>query len=546
MFHTFSFDVRKQEMRIATKAWSDFAAHIPLIRSFSYGPNLGRLLHGKPVESPLFPGEPIRYHYGFYALVGALERLGLRIDWAFNIPSALGFFLLLVLIFRLSQLLFTNYFVSFLSVLLFLFNGSFSFVKFFREHPLASITPGDVFMNPKFPSFGPWDGGPVTAFWNLNIFTNQRHLGLSYAVALTILLLMWRCTAKTSFSRRFVFGLGTGVLWGTLWFINHAVAAAIAFCLLFIIQHAWRNMLHPSFFFRPDPKFPKVGDGFVIGFGVVSLLLMPFILNSLSASLSIQQSPCYLSPPPFTVASCAYFWFMNLGLHTFLVPLGILLAPKTVRNFLLGPLLALFILPNLFRFSPDMINNHKFFNFFLIVGNMFSAYAIVRIFSIKRIGTLVGLVGLVGLMLSGIIDFFPIINDAKGGMPDVASNPDVRFFATQTKPNDIVANSTWFYHPASLAGRSMYSGYTYFTWSYGYDQGGREASLQSIYQAPDRLSLCQRLRDTNVAYIELNSEPEHYLQPNMALWDTLLPVYKNPDNHLRIYDTESLCDARPR
>ena len=237
---------------------------------------------------------------------------------------------------------------------------------------------------------------------------------------------------------------------------------------------------------------------------------------------------------------------MNLGLHTFLVPLGILLAPKTVRNFLLGPLLALFILPNLFRFSPDMINNHKFFNFFLIVGNMFSAYAIVRIFSIKRIGTLVGLVGLVGLMLSGIIDFFPIINDAKGGMPDVASNPDVRFFATQTKPNDIVANSTWFYHPASLAGRSMYSGYTYFTWSYGYDQGGREASLQSIYQAPDRLSLCQRLRDTNVAYIELNSEPEHYLQPNMALWDTLLPVYKNPDNHLRIYDTESLCDARPR
>src|SRR5688572_8586263 len=73
MFHTFSYDTRTHTMSMASKVWSDFGAHIPLIRSFSYGANWDRLLTGQPIESPLFPGEPIRYHFGFYALVGALE-----------------------------------------------------------------------------------------------------------------------------------------------------------------------------------------------------------------------------------------------------------------------------------------------------------------------------------------------------------------------------------------------------------------------------------------------------------------------------------------
>src|SRR5574340_918749 len=83
MFHTFSY--QSGSMLIAIKAWSDFASHIPLIRSFSLGNNF-------PPEYPIFPGEPIRYHFLFYLLVGLLEKAGLRIDWALNLPSALSFF----------------------------------------------------------------------------------------------------------------------------------------------------------------------------------------------------------------------------------------------------------------------------------------------------------------------------------------------------------------------------------------------------------------------------------------------------------------------
>src|SRR5579885_3661753 len=73
-FHTFSYDSKAKEMIIAEKVSSDFLAHIPLIRSFSFG-------HNWPPEYPLFPGVPIRYHFLFYAGVGLLEKIGFRIDW---------------------------------------------------------------------------------------------------------------------------------------------------------------------------------------------------------------------------------------------------------------------------------------------------------------------------------------------------------------------------------------------------------------------------------------------------------------------------------
>lgn len=481
MFHTFSYDGQKQEMRIASKAWSDFGAHIPLIRSFSRGPNFDRLLRLQPIESPLFPGEPIRYHFGFYTIVGILERLGLRIDWALNIPSALGFFLLLVLIFKFSYQLFTNYYLSILSILFFLFNGSLSFLQFFKTHSIAEIA-----TNSRFASFGPWDGGPITAFWNLNIYTNQRHLALSYAMVLAILL----------FRKNRVL---TALLLNILVFTNYAAAGIAGLFLIFLSPVS-------------------------LLFAIPSALLLPHIANPASG---IAWQPGYLAQ-----GNIISFWWQNLGAHLILIPLGIAISPKRVRHMLLAPMLLLFLLPNLFRFSSDMINNHKFFNFFLIIGTMFSAYAITRI---KPLVFFVPL-----LILSGVIDFFPILNDYKGSIPD--RSEDVRFFLTHTKPTDGIANSTWFYHPASLAGRAMYSGYTYFTWSYGYDQGGRERSLESVYRASDQSELCQRLQESHIAYVELNPNPESYIQPNWSLWNSLLPVYENTETGLRVFSTHDLCE----
>jgi len=503
MFHTFSYDAKRHELLIASKAWSDFGAHIPLIRSFSYGPNLTRLFSAQPIESPLFPKEPIRYHFGFYAIVGLLEKLGVRIDWALNIPSALGFFLLLLCIFQLSYFLFKNYWISFLSILFTLFNGSLSFVKFFQTHGIA-----DIITNSRFPSFGPWDGRNITAFWTLNIYTNQRHLALSYGLILLCLLVRKK-------------PLYVALIASLLIFVHYAAFAILCLFLLwiFIVDHTSRRTLIIS--------------------GICTIPAIYFLTRVANIGSGVVWHPGYLA-----TKNILRFWFENLGLHMFLIPLGLLLAPNKIRRVFLVPLLILFVAPNLFRFSTDMINNHKFFNFFLIIGNMFSAYAIV--FLAKRFHSVTGVLGylFIGVLvvlttLSGIIDFFPIVNDYRGTVSD--KSEDRKFF--MTLPQDaVIANSTWFYHPASLAGRSLFSGYTYFTWSYGYNQTDREQHLRAIYSAPNRQTLCDLIRRNNVAAIELNPKPETYLSPNLALWHTLPADYENPTTHLKIFSTKNICE----
>ncbi len=534
MMYTFSYDANTHDIRIATKLWSDFGAHIPLIRSFSYGENLNRLMHARPIESPLFPGEPIRYHFGFYALAGILEHLGLRIDWAVNIPSAAGFFLLIVCIFYLSYLLYKQEGISWLSVVFFLFNGSLSFLRFLREHPLSKHTITDIMTNAQFPAFGPWDGGDISAFWTLNIYTNQRHLGLSYALLLALIILLYKPLKHARYTPLIIGGVTSLLL-----FVNFAAAgiAALFFGWVFLIQKKSRMLLLQS-----------------------AVIILPafFLLRHMSnLSSSVAWQPGYLMRTPNPgIWSFASFWFANLGLHSILIPVGLILSPKAVRRFLIGPLVILFILPNLYRFSPDMINNHKFFNFFLIIGNIVSAYAVMTL--IKKAGQIqhrvwkralqltVGTILIVPLIISGVIDFFPLINDTKGSVPDTRANADAEFIRSNTKPTDIIANSTWFYHPASIAGRPLLSGYTYFTWSYGYDQGKREALLTSIYRAGSIDALCAIVRRTRVAFVELNEQPETYLQPNWALWRSILPVYQNQTTHLTIYSMRDTCRILPR
>lgn len=119
MWHTLSYSPQRGAILVSGKYWSDFAAHLPLIRSFSLGQNW-------PPEYPAYPGEPIRYHFLFFWLVGMLERAGLRLDWALNIPSAVGFFLLLVMIWKLGLAVFKSRMAAALGMLFFLFNGSIS------------------------------------------------------------------------------------------------------------------------------------------------------------------------------------------------------------------------------------------------------------------------------------------------------------------------------------------------------------------------------------------------------------------------------------
>lgn len=146
------------------------------------------------------------------------------------------------------------------------------------------------------------------------------------------------------------------------------------------------------------------------------------------------------------------------------------------------------------------------------------------------------------LILGGVVDFFPVKNDTYGSLPDIQANPDAAYFLSATPPDAVVLNSYWYYHPASIAGRKIYNGYSYFSWALGYDQVTRERKTVNIYAAPDKLTACRLLKEGNVSYVELNDHPEGYILPNWDLWKIqFAPVYRNPSSGTSVYNVSTSC-----
>ncbi len=518
MFHTFSY--KDGQMVIAVKVWSDFASNIPLIRSFSLGDNI-------PPQFPLFSGEPIRYHFLFYLLVGLLEKIGLPIDFALNTPSALSFALLIMVIYFMANILFKSKIIGLLSVIFFLLNGSFSFLEFFKSHPLSVNIIKEIITNSEYPSFAPYGSGIVSAFWNLNIYTNQRHLALPLAVFLLVVLWIIRQEQKQEKIRLFLMPIVWGVCLGILLYAHTSIfiMAVTALGLLFLML--------------PRERLPI----FIIGLTGFMISLPRILFLKETATFTPQIKLGYLIADKLTLPNFLEYWFLNLGLFLILLPLGFLLSSKLAKKVLIA-FISLFIIGNVIQFSPEMAGNHKFFNVFLIVGNMFVAFAVIKLWSFSFFTKMFVPIIIFFLILSGIIDLFPIKNDRFMIINDYPKNPDVAWIVDHTKKDSIFLNYSYLYDPASLAGRKIFLGWPYFAWSLGHNTDLRAQELKTILETNDLAIACQILNKHHLDYIEIQKNrtdnPDYPKVSNLFL--TELPfIYTNPITNFSIIEVKSIC-----
>ncbi len=511
MFSSFSYE--NGSMLISTKAWSDFASHIPLIRSFSLGNNF-------LPEYPLFPGTPIHYHFLFYLISGILEKIGLRIDYALNIPSIIGFFGLLIIIYLTAKLIFKSKTTGILSVLFFLFNGSLSFVYFFKSYFNSSNNIlVDIISNKSFSSFAPYYGdGIVSAFWNLNIYTNQRHLGMSYALSLFLVyLFLKKILSKKEISLKLSIVLG--VILGFSFLLNMAVYAMTLIIAISL-----------SIFFKKNRYS-------LIVFMLIGLITaIPFYMYTQSgfSTSSFFIDPGYLISDRLTLYSFLNYWFYNLGLHILLIPFGFLIALKTQRKVFVS-FLILFIIANIFQFSVEIAANHKFINLFMIIGVMFSSYFLIWLWKKRNFLKPVVLFFILLLTFSGIIDFFPIYNDNKVILTDYPKNKDVSWIIKNTPKDSIFLNSSYLYTPASIAGRKIFLGWPYFAWSQGYDTNKRDKIRKEILGSSNIDDACDKLNEYNLKYIELTKNIDENF--NFDFFDSnFKKVYENQLTQYYIYE----------
>jgi hypothetical protein len=515
MFKTFG--VEDGSLKIASKAWSDFAATIPLIRSFSLGDNF-------PPEYPIFPGFPIRYHFVFFFLAGALERAGLRIDFALNILSVLSFFMLCVAIYFLAKAVFKKGSIAFISVVLFLFNGSLAFLDFFKNHPLSANTLKDIIANTSFPSFGPYDGRVVSAFWNLNIYTNQRHLGLSYAAFLGLVLVVYKASQnpkKFTFLKALILGISIGLFP----FVHSAVFGMMGVAVL-------------VFFFL----YPRLRTRMLVTGAVALLVATPQLLYMGPSQVAFPHfDPGYLLGK-LTLGGFVNYWILNLGLGATLVPVGFILSNKSQKKIVF-PFVVLFVIGNLFRFTPEIAANHKFFNLFVIGINFFSAFSLIYLWQKGRLGKIVAAAAFFFVTLSGVIELFPILNDSYIKLPDYKKNPISLFIVENTAKDAIFLNSSFLYDPASLAGRKIYLGWPYFPWSAGYDTDKRHQSMKNILGATNKNQLCQLLGRENIDYVEIqNPSRLEAVAVNYPLFEkNFVSIFFDQKEEIKIYDVGDSC-----
>jgi len=250
----------------------------------------------------------------------------------------------------------------------------------------------------------------------------------------------------------------------------------------------------------------------------------------------------YLVAPPLDAGKLISYWFLNLGFSLFLMPLGFVFADRSAKKFFLVAF-SFFIIGNLFQFSPEIAANHKFFNLFIIFGNMFSAWAVYLIWTKKLWGKIVAPALVFFLIFSGMIDFFPIKNDPSYFIDDASKNPDIAWIKNNTSADAVFLNSSYIYHPASLAGRKIFLGWPYFSWSAGYNTEQRDGVLREMLNPSDGQRLCFLLHQNKIQYlaIETGTKDPTFVINYSFFNENFLSVYKNKTNDFTIYSVASGC-----
>ncbi len=493
MDKSFGYNGNKHDFRIARHQIGDFGLHLSLIRSFSWGNNF-------PVESPFFPGRPLPYHYYFDLLVGSLEKIGLRIDVAFNGVSIISFMALLFLIYKLPQLIFRkSKLLGVLSVILFIFHSNLTFIDFFKEKGLALSIFKDFWLLPDYIHKGPFDGSVISTFFTLNVYLNQRHLIAAFAISLAViyfLLSKLMKSGKISNKTLILLGLLLGIL-SRVHALTFFSTSVVLFFLLILFKRSrlllflFIPALIVFFFHAKDIVGQDVGHVFYnLGF---------------------------ISQRPVSFINFSYYWIMNLGVAIVLIPLGVFLSGKKQKLIFLS-VLSLFLIGNMLQLSFLMNHNHSLFNFFIIFANFYIAYfLLVLICKYKNfIGVAVFIFIFLLLTVSGAIDLMAVKNDFQISLKDAPPNKFMQWVKTNTKKNDIFLAKQEILDPVTLSGRKNYLGHSYYLSVMGYNYSKRLSNAKSFYEAKD-LKTIKEMRKERITYMVVPVKPVADFNYNVSL-----------------------------
>lgn len=544
-----TFFIKGDRLYVGVSVFSDFSPHIGMIRSFSYGNNF-------PTAYSHYAGEDIRYHFMFQFLTGNLEYLGLRLDYAFNLPSILSFVFAFLLLYLLAVKITGKLGAGILSCMLFAFRSAKTLFTYLARLPEGTNIFKALADNSDFISDTPHEDWGL---WNLNVYCNQRHLAFGLAAVFLVLILflprlyeMFENIKKpgdektgnklkyffAALKRIFITKEGwlvqdyksaitLGIILGAMGFF-HGAAVICCMLVLFVMAVLSARRLEYAITAGITLFLVKLQTLFFIKGPVVST---EFLFGFISENKTLFGAASYLE--------------RLLGILPFVILAAFCLEKGAGRY-----LIAAFTVPLLFAFTVsltvDVTVNHKYIMMSCILLGIYAAALLMRLFERKDLLLrLVGIFLLISLTSTGIYDFITVL---KKNRPESAivlnlEDPLTKWVEANSDSKDLFLTASYALNQMVLGGAMLYEGWPYFPWSAGYDTDYRTGQVKQMYEAetPDELNAL--VKKNNIRFIVVdhdNRTSDSYAVNEENIKETYEIVYREGEDDwmTSIYDTD--------
>jgi DNA-binding beta-propeller fold protein YncE len=544
-----SFNTTGSKLQISNPEYSDFGPNTAIMQSFAVG-------HNFPTEYPHFSGDRIRYHFLFYFQAGNLEFLGLDPAWSLNLLSMITLAAMLMLVMALGEVLFDSRAVGRVGSALFFFFGSLSYVPFLhKQHSVRGAIQAILRLREFLPTIFPYRG-EAWGTWSQVTFLNQRHFASAIGILLLVLIFL-AIQYRAFYAKRAAAAPSGKTLTPEPGALSEGAPETLSSNASSPESRPASTSAAPA---TPvlEPKQPSVFTSqtlrstvpgfifsgvllgllpmwnsavFIAAFVILAVLFVlcplrvQMVALAITAGLIALPQMLYLStgsgraqmpkllhwgytldhPTAWNVTKYLGFSF---GFKLLLIALALLFASSLQRRVFVA-VSSLLLMAFSFQFTIEVLANQKFFHIWIIIVNLFVAFALWRLWRLSLAGTtlpgkLAAILLFILIIPGGLIEFLPIHNTY---WSEVAYKNDrlIEWLMKETKPRDIFLTNRFVNHPMLMAGRRVFYGWPYYAWSAGYDASKRDKAYLELFQSRDPRKVFRQLKENGVSYVAFDN-----------------------------------------
>ncbi|MEM0475583.1 MAG: hypothetical protein QW343_02195 [Candidatus Norongarragalinales archaeon] len=508
------FDARGN-LIVSPEFYGDAYYHVSIMQYYSFSGG-----EAAPLQDPQYAGAPVGYPFltDFYSAM--LQRLGFDFALAFVVPAFVMITAFYAIFYFFALRLSRNRNAAFCATALLFFSATLAYPIMLEDAQKQGLRAW--LSRPERDYAALEENGKLgnTVQFTKSYLVAQRSADFGYPVALVVFALLFEVVRKENarnekIKRRML--LTAGVLAGltplmreTAFYACVAVAAFLA--LLFVETKSIKKWFARwTLFFAPC--------------FLLAAPQLPFIIGGAANEgyISVALGWKAHSANPLKIA---WFWLRNLGLPVLFAVAGFALARRDVKKYYLA-FLPLFLIVNVFSFTPDPLNNMKIVNFWEMPTFVLAGVALGVLWKnqIKsKLELFLAVVAATLLFVAILPGALSLWRDYEQRLV-IYSSEDYEFarWANEALPANATLLSFGGPHALDLVGRARVSGFPAVGWIKGRsDWYVRVLAVRDFFAGRKQCEVARRYSATHAVVTQSERSFEEFnasaFQRNPVLW----------------------------